>query len=115
MKQLFFVVMALAISAHTYAQKNFIPGSITKLNGEVVQGFINYEGWFKSPEVIEFKEEIDGNIQVITPQIVKSFKTANSKYISANINMIRAEINTNRLTLNYVPEYIKKDYLKKQL
>lgn len=44
----FFVVGSLA-------QSNFLPGSITRSNGEKLQGLIDYREWLRSPKTVVFK------------------------------------------------------------
>jgi len=70
-----------------YSQQNYLPGSIVKLNGDTLKGFINYQNSEKNPLNIYFRIDMDHEPDIFSPQKVQSFTVADEIYISATVSI----------------------------
>ncbi|MDT3404134.1 hypothetical protein [Mucilaginibacter terrae] len=78
------VALLLALPAAIYAQSNFKPAYILKLNGDTLKGYINYREWNITPENIEFKPSLSSkSITKFQPSQISGFGINNiDRYIS---------------------------------
>ena len=51
-----FLLVCLTGVSLAYSQENFVAGSIIKLNGDTVKGYVDYRNWERNPNQIKFKE-----------------------------------------------------------
>lgn len=58
---------------HSSAQVNYQPGSIEKINGEKIEGWIDYRAWAKNPGTIRFKATQEGSLETYTVNELASF------------------------------------------
>ncbi len=66
-----FTLLALTL----LGQKNFVEGFITTLNGEQVNGLIDYREWVKTPHEIRFQRHgTAGKTEILTPYDIAGFK-----------------------------------------
>ena len=96
-------LLLLLITSFTFAQTNFIPGTITKQDGTVLNGFINYQDWKIIPEEIEFK--VGQTIQMFAPNEIKAFEVKNDKFISRDVTLDVTEQKLQRLTKRHDPAF----------
>lgn len=78
--------MLLAFSFSLLAQKNFVEGSITHLNGELTNGLIDYREWVKTPHEIRFQQHsTPGKIEIYSAHDIAGFTINHNKeeYIRA--------------------------------
>lgn len=66
-----------------FCQENYQAGYIIRLNGDTLQGLINYRGWVQNPKKISFKVKLTDNISVLTPPMIKGFGILGENYESA--------------------------------
>ena len=60
-----FVLLVLLFCISVSAQKNFLAGEITKPDGTIVVGKIDYKEWKINPKEITFKDSISGKEQIL--------------------------------------------------
>jgi hypothetical protein len=86
LKRFYFLCTFLLSSLLLFAQSNFLPGSITKSTGEVVNGFIDYKEWSKNPSKINFKTGQDETVTSFSVEEILRFEvTGKDKYVRARI------------------------------
>ncbi len=86
MKLFYFLCTFLLSSFLLFAQSNFLPGSITKSTGEVVNGFIDYRAWARNPSKISFKKNAEETSTSYSVDDLLGFEvTGKEKYIRALI------------------------------
>lgn len=78
------------------AQSNYVPGTITTLNNQVLQGEINYQDWKKTPETISFKS--GANEITYKPEDLLSFQVEGDKYISKLVDLDVTQQQLNKMT-----------------
>ena len=78
---MFFITFETAFS-----QVNWQPAYIVNLQGDTLNGFIDYWNWKRSPVTISFKNSNDKIIQY-KPSDIKSFKVNDENYLSAVIEV----------------------------
>jgi len=69
-----------------FAQANFRPASIIKMNGDTTLGFIKYEGWTHSPTSIQFKNNTaNAQTEILFAKDIKGFNVNGiEEYVSYN-------------------------------
>ncbi|MCU0374689.1 MAG: hypothetical protein MUF24_05215 [Chitinophagaceae bacterium] len=67
------------------AQSNFLPGSITRSNGEKQQGLIDYREWLRNPKTIVFKTAEAAEPQELKPIELRFFEVAGKERYEAAI------------------------------
>ncbi len=67
-KLLFFLFLFPVFS---FAQSNYKPGYVVKINGDTVKGYIDYHTWNQNPKAINFKTSLDSG------SMVTGFSTVN--------------------------------------
>lgn len=73
----------LSISAKS---QNFLPASITFLNGKTDSGFIDKKVWSTNPSKIKFKD-LNGKENTYTPDDLQSFEVSSYKYVRAVVTI----------------------------
>ena len=92
-------IAIMTISFSSFCQKNYLKGYLIHLNGDTLNGFIDYRNWEKNPKQVYFKTAIDGQRILYTPIMIKGFSVSNEIYESAVVDI---EISDTRLgDLNY--------------
>jgi hypothetical protein len=77
-----FLIMVI----YGYSQQNYLPGTIVRLKGDTLHGFINYQNSEKNPLNIYFKADLNHEPDIFSPQEVQSFRVADEMYISATVS-----------------------------
>lgn len=74
----------LILPAVVFAQSNYKPAYVLKLNGDTVKGYINYREWNTTPKTIEFKTTLtDSHITSYQASQISGFGISNiDKYLS---------------------------------
>ncbi len=70
-----------------YSQENFVSGSIIKLNGDTVKGYVDYRNWEKNPNKIKFKEGENSKIMEYNPLQIGAFVVSDEIYKSAIVKV----------------------------
>jgi len=78
----FFLIL---FTCNAFAQDNFVPGTVTTINGTVIKGELNYQDWKKTPEVVQFKK--GEKVREYSPRELKSFEVESDKYISRKVTI----------------------------
>lgn len=80
-----------------FAQSNYKNGYIITLQGDTLQGFIDYQEWIKNPVTINFKSALqEKTVQEFTPVTIKYFAIGNMEAYESyegKISLNRIEIN----------------------
>ncbi|WP_044403492.1 porin family protein [Lacinutrix sp. Hel_I_90] len=76
----YYTLFLFFVALNSYAQDNFIQGTITKNDNSMIVGEINYQDWKKMPNEIEFR--VGSTVAVFKPQDIKAFEVENDKFIS---------------------------------
>ena len=84
---LFCTLILCFFSTVLLAQDDFKSGTLTTLEGEVLQGEIAYKKWKKTPESILFKSSFSGETKRYTALMIKGFVVNNERYESHNITV----------------------------
>lgn len=84
------------------SQQNYLPGSIQKINGDTVHGFINYLNSEKNPLNVYFKIDLNREPDIISPREIKSFIVGNEIYRTATVKLNDGFYKT--ADLGYSPE-----------
>lgn len=82
----------------TFAQKKYQSGEITKLDGQVEEGFINYQNWVKNPNSISFKLNENGTAVSYKPTTIRGFRVANESYESATVQVENSPVVLDKLS-----------------
>jgi opacity protein-like surface antigen len=71
------------------AQVNFVAGSIIQLNGDTLNGEIDYQEWIYNPKFIRFRKNAAQTAKAFAPKDVKGFMIAgrNEKYQTAIVKV----------------------------
>jgi hypothetical protein len=86
-KRLALSVLGIFIFLSSFSQQNYLPGNIIQLNGDTLQGFIDYRKWLLNPDEIHFREQSESNELPFTPQDIKGFTVSGEIYESAFIKV----------------------------
>lgn len=97
---LLLALSAILLSFSISAQENYQPGYIVQLNGDTLNGYIDYRNWENNPSKIEFKQSEKGPVTIFRPMLVKGFGVGGEIYHSAII-----EIETSPTAINSLDEY----------
>lgn len=76
---------SILVFQSSFCQENYLPGSIIDLNGDSINGFIDYQNWKKNPDLIYFMHKTDSIRFPCTPHDIKGFSVSDEHYISAVI------------------------------
>lgn len=95
MLALFFLISQAAL-----AQENYLPGYLISINGDTINGLIDYQNWSKNPKRIHFKEGSSENEKSYLPIEIKAFGVAAEIYTSAIVETEVSPFTTNQLEDN---------------
>lgn len=70
----------------SFGQSNYLSGNIITLEGDTLQGIIDYRDWNTSPKKVLFKKDKSSQNQSYGPSEISSFKVNKQHYISAVID-----------------------------
>lgn len=79
------ILLFLLATYHAYSQENFLPGYVIELNGDTLNGLIDYRNWGKSPEKINFQGP-GGEEQLYSPSQIRAFGVEDERYVSAVVD-----------------------------
>lgn len=91
----YFALFLFFVAFNSYAQDNFIPGTIIKNDNSTIVGEINYQDWKITPNEIEFK--VGNTVEVFKPKDLKAFEVENDKFISRLVTIDVTEQKLQRL------------------
>lgn len=77
------------------AQENFIPGYVIAKNNDTIKGYVDYRGWERNPDRINFKKRLDSNIQQFSPIDISGFFVNHELYKSG---IVEVEISPIKIT-----------------
>ncbi|WP_053972338.1 porin family protein [Mangrovimonas sp. ST2L15] len=103
----------LFITVLLHAQNNFIPGSITTMDGTTRNGEINFQDWKRSPKQIEFRIG-DENI-IYTPDLLQEFTVNQETYISRYTSLDVTEQNLDKMHADTPVEFMDVHIFMKQI
>ncbi|MEP7377659.1 MAG: hypothetical protein ABI675_29915 [Chitinophagaceae bacterium] len=83
MKITIILICLQSIFIHVFSQKNFLPGRIQKIDGQIVKGLIDYRQWDENPVKIRFKEDQGYEILYAASDINWFEVTGRDTYVSA--------------------------------
>lgn len=75
-KKLLLFLCYLFFTFNSFAQKNYIQGSIISLKGDTTNGFVNYRNWRENPTSIQFKKDVGAEITTYTPKDISAFEVS---------------------------------------
>ncbi|WP_250433996.1 outer membrane beta-barrel protein [Hanstruepera flava] len=78
------------------AQSNFVTGSVTTKNNQILNGEIDYQDWKKTPETINFRQGED--IRTFKPEDLLAFQVENDKFISRSVTVDVTEQQLSKMT-----------------
>lgn len=97
------ILCFLVVNNSLSAQKDYQPAYIISLQGDSIQGFLDYRNWSINPKEINFKTSENGAIKTYAPIEIKAFGIASDHYISA---VVEREISsTNISQLKQSPDF----------
>ncbi len=70
----YLLALVLFIPVFSIAQSNYKPGYVINLKGDTLRGYINYRDWSQNPISIDFKPELNSNVQKFTVNDINSFE-----------------------------------------
>lgn len=79
----FLILSILTLSQFSFARTTYIPGYIINLQGDTIQGLINYTEWDINPYEILFKQSKMRTPQYYLPSDIKGFGLMDQRYVSA--------------------------------
>lgn len=83
----FLLFLAFFSITPIFAQENFVPGYILKLNGDTLKGFVDYRNWAKSPDKIRFKLVQTTDVVRYKPVDIMGFGVKDEIYKSAVVKV----------------------------
>jgi len=86
----------------SFCQEAYLPAYIVSLNGDTIQGFIDYRNWGTNPEYIAFKNSPETEKTIYKPIDIRSFGVKDERYVSAIVNTEISSRNTNTLEQNAI-------------
>ncbi|MET3732333.1 tRNA modification GTPase [Moheibacter stercoris] len=99
-------ILLIFFSAIAMAQIKYEPGYYINPMNQKITGFIKNLDWNQNPSTIEFKENLDSDVQIKTIHDMKEFGIdQKSKYIKATIKMDRSSEEMSNLSHQKNPEF----------
>lgn len=83
----FLISIALISIIPVLAQENYVSGYVLKLNGDTLNGFVDYRNWAKNPNVIRFKSGTANDIREFKPLDIIGFGIMDEIYKSAVVKV----------------------------
>lgn len=78
------------------AQTNYVTGSVTIKNNQIIAGEIDYQDWKKTPETISFKQ--GDKIKIYKPEDLVAFEVSDDKFISRLVSVDVTQQQLNKMT-----------------
>ncbi len=97
------VIITIFFGHSSFGQQNYQPGIIITLDGDTLQGFIDYRNWEKNPNKVHFSSAPEADSRIYSAFQIKSFEVADEIYKSAIVNVEVSPYRTD--DLNYNPEF----------
>ena len=93
------LLFALWLPLFSFAQSNFKPGYIVKLNGDTLHGLIDYREWGRNPKQINFKTDLNSsNAQEYTNRTIIAFAIRGLEYYQRfNVSISQDQVDQSRL------------------
>lgn len=108
MKIFYLFTLALLASITCSSQQKFKEGQITLQNGTTINCFIKYVHTQTNPEKITYKVNIDDEEREYNQREIQGFTVENRiKFIKETVDFDNSEEDSNKLSYNKEPEYIK--------
>ena len=115
MGKYFAIVLLITPLLKAGAQDNFVPGKVTLVNGEVLEGSINDRYWNETPISIQFKKS-DGQLSTYYPGDVLEVRIENkSIYRSQLVQYDSSAVAVKTLTFDKNPAFKQKHVFLKLL
>ncbi|MGZ2368552.1 hypothetical protein ACXR6G_02040 [Ancylomarina sp. YFZ004] len=89
LKAVVLIIFGILTVQSSFSQENYLPGHIITLNGDTIQGFIDYRNWEKNPKHIGFKESMNREKMIHTATNINSFSVNKEIYVGA---VVKTEI-----------------------
>ena len=100
MKCLKTLLILIAFPAFLFAQSNYKPGYIVKLDGDTVKGLIDYREWETNPGKIFFKNNQQDQTQSCTPENTAAFGITGLDYYEGHVVSIsRSSTDVNKISI----------------
>ena len=96
-KSLFALFLGFICVQSAYSQQNFIPGYVVTLQGDTLQGQIDYRNWDRNPDKIVFEQDGKTTPVQYNPVDIKSFGANIEIYVSAIVKSDVSPRNLNNL------------------
>jgi hypothetical protein len=92
-------ILLCILCLQSFAQQNFQPGSIQKISGETIQGWIDYRAWAKNPKSIRFKEnETDAAVTFTLSDLTSFAITGKDSYKKAIVSKDMRSVDEREIT-----------------
>jgi hypothetical protein len=108
------LLFSLAPIISLFGQNNFVPGKITRLNGEVLDGSINDLYWDETPSSIQFKDN-SGVVSTFYPREVLDFKIGEKAIYLSRLVEFDSVFESKEIVNNKNPSFVKKHIFLKVL
>jgi hypothetical protein len=96
----FLSILLYAISHPSLGQENYLPGYIVALDGDTLNGYVDYRNWERNPNKISFKQKNGEGILSYTPMDIRGFGVSDEIYESAVIKTEISPVSTMELKYN---------------
>ncbi|WP_343668873.1 outer membrane beta-barrel protein [Chitinophaga sp.] len=73
MKKIILPLTCCLVAMTTYAQHNFVPGTVAISQQDSLRGFVDFKNWSSSPKEIFFKTTENGAVTKYTPEQISGF------------------------------------------
>lgn len=81
------LLFLLCYTQLSYAQKSYYPGSIIKVDGQTIEGFIEVRNWNNTPSEVRFKKKLSEERQVYPASQVQSFQVNDYVFEGAEVEI----------------------------
>jgi hypothetical protein len=79
------LVLCLLTAPSVFGKQNFLPGYLINLQGDTIQGFIDYQEWSNNPEEVGFKESKYRTPVYYGSHDIHGFGVLDKHFVSANV------------------------------
>jgi len=96
---IFFIasIFVFLIHSTSFAQENYIAGSIINQAGDTIKGLLDYRNWNINPDKISFKANAESAPRIYTPSDIRGFLVADDLYRSAPVEIETSTYKTKEL------------------
>lgn len=77
-----YIIITFFFHLNLFGQNNFVPGEITLSKGDSKKGYIDFRDWKVNPELIQFKNDLNGSSVTYKPEELETFKVNGYTYVS---------------------------------